>query len=282
MNFRTDLAIELKETLAEKAEGITSQTRKKGDAEITRIKVENERGARQLGKPIGNYLTVALPPFSKDANIEPEYAYAVSGELKSLLPARGDVLVCGIGNTDITPDALGPKTASLILATRHIGNEFAKSVGLPSLRPVSVIAPGVLGQTGIEVFEIIKSIVRQTRPSAVIAVDALASRQLSRLGCTVQLADTGITPGAGVGNSRGELNEKTVGVPVISVGVPTVVDAATLVRDLSGIEPPDSDMVVTPREIDLLISRAARLIAQSVNLALQPELSIEDITALML
>ena len=197
----------------------------------------------------------------------------------------------GLGNDNITPDALGPRTIDKIRATRHISAELAKSVGLEGLRMVSALAPGVLGQTGIETGEIIMGVSKSVKPSAVITVDALASRRLSRLGCTVQIADTGVTPGSGVGNARAQINEQTLGVPVIAVGVPTVVDAATLANDLLGDNEEDkdlfskldgqgADMIVTPREIDLMIDRAAKLLALAINSALQPTLTVEDIMAM--
>lgn len=286
MDFRTDLAIERQEGLPQGQEGIVSEQYRRGNARITRIKVVSAEGERALKKPKGTYSTIEVPSFSKDANVVSEHRDAICEELRSLLPKDGAVLVCGIGNTEITPDALGPKVAAAILATRHISGEVARSVGLEGLRPVAALAPGVLGQTGIEVGEILRGVIDRVRPSAVIAVDALASRRLGRLGCTVQMADSGITPGSGVGNARVELSYKTLGIPVVSIGVPTVVDAGTLVRDLTESDPADvakhaSQMVVTPREIDLLIERAARLIAHAINCALQPQMAPEDILALM-
>ena len=173
----------------------------------------------------------------------------------------------------------------------HIRGEIARAAGLEGLRPVAVLAPGVLGQTGIETGELLAAAVEQGKPAAVIAIDALASRSLSRLGCTVQLADTGISPGSGVGNKRKELSRETLGVPVIAMGVPTVVDAMTLAADLLGeedahrlltkVQPDGRAMMVTPREIDMLIDRAAFLCSLAVNTALQPTLSPDDILALV-
>ena len=174
----------------------------------------------------------------------------------------------------------------MVLATRHIQGEYARSAGLDDLRPTAVLAPGVLGQTGVESGEIVKGLCGVVSPAAVVAVDALASRSLARLGCTVQLCDTGIAPGSGVGNSRKELTETLLGVPVVAVGVPTVVDAATLARDLTGgeesevaVAPRGAQMMVTPREIDLLIGRASRLVAMAINAALQPAYSPADLCA---
>lgn len=289
MQIRTDLALEQRELLPEESEGIISEEIQVGDAHITRIQVINEKGAETMGKKIGTYITVEVPPFSDDGGLEENHLTAIRGELSRLLPAEGLILVVGLGNTQITPDALGPKTAKQILATRHITGEIARSVGLGDLRGVAVLAPGVLGQTGIETSEIIAGAVEKIKPAAVVAVDALASRRLSRLGCTVQMSDTGISPGAGVGNIRKEISQETLGVPVISVGVPTVVDAATLAYDLTGktpedtqmVEPRGAKMIVTPREIDLLIDRAARLVSHSINCALQPSIDPEVLLSLV-
>ena len=195
--------------------------------------------------------------------------------------------MAGLGNTKITPDALGPKCASMIFATRHITGELLKSTGLSDLRCVSAFSTGVLGETGAESVEMIKGVVQMIKPDFVITVDALAARNVERLGTTVQMCNTGIVPGSGVGNARQEISEKTVGVPVISIGVPTVVDAATLVLDCGGCRGDEEElyeqtgnMMVTPREIDLMIERASKLTALAVNCALQPGISPEDMLIL--
>lgn len=291
MQIRTDLAVEQREIAQGPKgdiDGIESEELDVGEAHITRIRVINEAGEQKINKRIGTYVTVEVPPFSDDAGMDENLLSAIKSELRNLLPEKGLILVAGLGNTQITPDALGPKTASRVLATRHISGEIARSAGLGDLRDVAVLAPGVLGQTGIETSEIIAGTVERVKPAAVIVVDALASRRLGRLGCTVQMSDTGISPGAGVGNSRKEISQATLGVPVISVGVPTVVDAATLVYDLTGIEPEDNQlveprgakMIVTPREIDLLVERASQMVAHSINCALQPGLDSETLLAL--
>ncbi|NLB35722.1 MAG: GPR endopeptidase [Clostridiales bacterium] len=296
MNLRTDLALERREIIEEtEPEGIKSETTEVDGAKITRIEVVNEKGEKALGKPIGKYITVEVPPFTRSAQLSDSRLDSVANELASLLPESGTILVVGLGNTDITPDALGPKSIELVLATRHISSELAKSAGLGDLRPVACFIPGVLGRTGVETGETILGVVKTVNPSAVITIDALAARRLSRLGCTVQMADTGVTPGSGVGNARAEICEKNLGVPVIAVGVPTVVDAATLAYDLVSknnkrvneedmrerLEPEGSQMMITPREIDLVIERAARLIAMSINRALQPHISVEDMLSLV-
>ena len=294
MEFRTDLALENKEELGGNVpRGVTVDELSIGRARITRIRVENEEGAAALSRPKGNYITIEVPPFSDTAGEIDERLTAVSTELAKLLPEEGEILVAGLGNSDITPDALGPKAAARVLATRHISGELARSAGLGDLRKVSVVSPGVLGQTGIETGELLAGIAEKTHPAAVIAVDALASRRLSRLGCTIQISDTGISPGSGVGNHRQEISRKTLGVPVIAVGVPTVVDAATLVCDLAGatdeersrlkaaVEPRGASMVVTPREIDLLIDRAADMVSLGINQALHPHILPEDMKLLV-
>ena len=194
-----------------------------------------------------------------------------------------------MGNEEITPDSLGPKTALKVLATRHIQGELARSSGLDRLRPVAVMNTGVTGQTGIETGEYILSVVKRIRPNAVVAIDALASRRLERLGTTLQISDAGISPGAGVGNHRTRINSETIGVPVISIGVPTVVDVRTLAGDLltnigeSADDLPalTKDMVVIPREIDLLTERASRLLGFALNAALQDRFKLSELVELM-
>ena len=279
MQFRTDLAIEV----ADEAQHLTDEdvgkdTFREGDTCVTRLHIRTDRAARALGKPQGAYITVEVPPLTDNEETLGKAAGLVAKELTALLPAEGSVLVVGLGNRAITPDALGPESADMVLATRHIGGEFARSVGLDDLRPTAVLTPGVLGQTGTESGEIVRGVCTVVHPVAVVVVDALAARSVARLGCTVQLCDTGIAPGSGVGNNRQPLNAETLGVPVIGMGVPTVVDAATIAREFSdrGEEAPDltprgAQMMVTPREVDVMIHRAARLVAMAINGALQPD-----------
>ena len=291
MNIRTDLAVEARELHPEDAQGVESEEARYGNITVSRITVTNEAGAVSLGKPIGKYITADIPPLSEDAVFDSEAAEALSRELDDLIPKDGDILVAGLGNNDITPDALGPKAASRILATRHITGETAKLAGLDGLRRVAVLAPGVLGQTGMETGEIIAGIAAKIKPAAVIVIDALASHRLKRLGCTVQMTDSGISPGSGVGNNRKEISKSTLGIPVIAIGVPTVVEATTLAYDITGsepdserlseIEPRGSKMIVTPREIDTLISRAAALISHAVNCSLQKSLSPDELMMLV-
>ncbi|MBR3779788.1 MAG: GPR endopeptidase [Clostridia bacterium] len=285
MNFRTDLALEKCENLDEKSlEGIRIEVIEKTDAKITRIDVLNEKGEKTVGKPTGRYVTVEVTPFARHAQFIDGSLGAVAEEIRRILPEKGSVLVAGLGNMSITPDALGPKCASMIFATRHITGELLRSTGLSGLRCVTSVATGVTGETGAEAGEIIKGIVQTLNPDIVITVDALAARNVNRLGTTIQMCDTGIVPGSGVGNSRQEISEKTVGVPVVSIGVPTVVDAATLIMDCTGEEKrvfeKTESMMVTPREVDLMIERAAKLTSLAINCALQPGISPEDMLML--
>ncbi len=287
MNFRTDLALERCEFLGKKTlEGIEIDSFKAHKAKVTRIDVLNAEGADAVGKPVGRYVTVEVSPFSKHAQFIDESLSALTEEIRRIIPPSGSVLVAGLGNTKITPDALGPKCASMIFATRHITGELLKATGLSGLRCVSAFSTGVLGETGAESVEMIKGVVHSVKPDFVITVDALAARNTERLGTTVQMCNTGIVPGSGVGNARAEISEKTVGVPVVSIGVPTVVDAATLVLDCGVCEDEQAlyeqmgNMMVTPREVDLMIERASKLTALAVNCALQPEIAPEDMLIL--
>lgn len=292
MSFRTDLALETRELLGTNIPGIKHNERMAGNIKITNIEILNDSASQSLKKPKGKYVTIEFPTLTDNFQHSDKRIEIVSKEIASLITNKGLVLVVGVGNTDITPDALGPKATSYILATRHIKGELARSTGLDKLRPVSAIFPGVLGQTGIETSEFITSIVNKLKPSCVIIIDALASKQAKHLGCTIQISNTGITPGSGVGNSRPQINKDTLNVPVISIGVPTVVDASTLAYSLINedkapenlneiISPHGSDMMVTPREIDLLIERASKLIGLSINCALQKDFSAEDIYLLV-
>lgn len=271
----------------EDIDGVKTVVNELDNATITVVEVTNENGAKAIGKPTGKYITVEIPPFTTDGEVLDGRLTAVSTELKRILP-DGKVLVIGLGNKQITPDAFGPDAASLIIATRHISREMSERLGLGELRSVSVLSPGVLGQTGLETAEIIKGLVDTVKPDSVITIDALAANELSRLGCTVQLTNTGISPGSGVGNARAQINEENLGVPVISLGVPTVVDSMTLCTNLVGKEDEqsirkkisvksESDFIVTPAQVDLLIERAARFVALAVNCALQPHIPPDDL-----
>ena len=282
MQYRTDLALE-HENIGSPHEGIMLSERGRA-FRITELTVDSDEHGAVIERTKGRYLTLELR-----SDAEPsvqEQAEEFADELRGFLP-EGAVLAAGLGNAEITPDALGPQTAGKILATRHLRGELAENDPetsfLCSLRPVSVLATGVLGQTGIETAELIGALRETVQPACVIAVDALACSDLSRLGTTVQISDAGIAPGSGVQNRRAELSAHTLGIPVIAVGVPTVVDLHTVVRqaaggqtDLSGFP----NLMVTPRDIDGLLHRMSRLLAMGINLALQPRLSFADIEAL--
>lgn len=278
INSRTDLAVECISRKAIK-KGITQTER--GDAfKITEIIIENDETSREIGKPKGRYITMEtdfLNGFGEDLNV---MAHEFANELKTLIP-NGNILVAGLGNTDITPDALGVLTAEKVIATRHLKEFYADEGIFSNLRSVSVLISGVIGNTGIETAEIIKSVADNIKPSAVIAVDALACADISRLGRTIQLSNTGICPGSGVRNKRKELSENTLGIPVIAIGIPTVMDMNTIIENISGkSENSVPDMMITPKDIDRLSDFSARLIAKGINIALQPNLSEEEIDSM--
>lgn len=303
MALRTDLALEARE-IAQKAgepDGVESQEEKHGKVTVTRVRVLNAQGEKAIGKPVGTYVTVEAEGIGDAENESFDDAMqAVARELQEMIKPCGDgtVLVAGLGNATMTPDAIGPRCVKNLLVTRHIAGELSKIQGLEGLRAVAAIAPGVLGQTGVEVGDIIKALVSRISPAAVIVVDALASRRASRVGNTIQISDTGIVPGSGVGNSRLAINRETLGVPVISMGVPTVVDAATFALDVldnaglganqnqqdqirASIEPGGISMFVTPRFIDLIVEHASRLTGLAINRALHPTISMEDMQRLI-
>ena len=274
MNYRTDLTIELAEE-TENTDGITSDVSVINGVTVTRTVIKDSAASELIGKPQGNYYTLEMLPFS-DAAFEPDECFeAASDIIRELLPEHGCVLTAGLGNSSVTPDSVGPKSVGRILATRHISGEIAEKCGLAPLRKTAVIAPGVLGQTGIEAAEHIKWLCEGLKPSAVIVIDSMAARNLSRLGRTLQICDTGISPGSGVGNDRPCIDSAYLGTRVISMGVPTVAELRPEDRAESA-----GNMMITPREIDLLTDRASRFIAAAVNGALQPHLHPSEIMKL--
>ena len=213
MQFRTDLAIEATEMgSTDLPSGVKQESKEVEDIKLTKIIIENEDGEKALGRPRGTYITAEMPPLSDDEEHMEQKAKMLGGELGSLLPENGAVLVVGLGNQSVTPDALGPRAAGLVLATRHIEGEFARSTGLDKLRPAAVFVPGVLGQTGVESSEMVKGICNIVKPAVVIVIDALAARSVDRLGCTFQFCNTGIAPGSGVGNNRGGCKDGCHGI----------------------------------------------------------------------
>lgn len=270
---RTDLAVESYESVNKTAiDGVIV----KEDKNITTVKVINENGAQVLGKPIGTYITYSLPSFLNDTDLFDGRLEDLSAVLNSLLPKNmSSVLVAGVGNLDITADALGPKVNDYVIATRHLIQGENKSEIFKDFFNVSNIPTGVLGDTGIESAELVGGVVKTINPSCVIVVDALAATSKDRLGSTVQMSNTGIAPGSGVGNHRYEISEKTLGIPVISMGIPTVLSTA-LLDDCS-----DGSMFVTPREIDRIIEQGSKLIGMSINTCLHKNLSSQDLFALV-
>ena len=288
MAFRTDLAVEAIENrkTATALPHVRQADRTLEGFAVHEVRILSEDAAREIGKPQGRYLTLELDALiRREEDAFPRACKALSTLLRELLPQTdGPVLIAGLGNRMITPDAIGPQTADHIIATRHLVSQSPDIFA--DWRHVSALAPGVLGQTGVETGEVICGVLDRVRPSAVIAVDALAAGRLSRLLRTVQLADTGITPGAGVGNARAALNEQTLGVPVIAVGVPTVVDGATLAHEISSqLDEPHCEalddlsqpVMITTRDIDREVADISRMIGYAVNMALHPHLSVADI-----
>ena len=280
--MRTDLAIErCRDLTGGQREGIEVRENAGVGWLLTRITVKTASAARRLGKPVGEYLTFETPAFPDVSSLCGEKTAVLARELRRLLPETGPILVVGLGNLRVTPDALGPKCAERVLATAHLPQGVRQK--LPRLRNVAVLSPGVSGQTGLEAQVIVQGVVGAFRPAAVIAVDALASGSVSRLGNNVQVSSAGIEPGAGVGNCRAPLSRESLGVPVIAVGVPTVVDAETLANDVNHaprrerVPGPYASMMVTPRDIDAVIDAAAAFAALSINLSLQPGLTAEEL-----
>lgn len=280
MALRTDLALE---SAGENIFDGIKRTKRGKAFKITEITILNDKSGEKIGKKKGRYITLESSSFGNYSTEFRDMCYEFSEELAPLIP-EGNILVAGLGNSDITPDALGPKAAAKILATRHLRDELEGSEELfPGLRSVGVIAGGVLGQTGIETAELIDAVMKKVQPECVIAIDALACSDVNRLGCTIQLSDSGISPGSGVQNKRRELSEHTLGVPVIAIGVPTVVDMHTIVNNYTGNEISGElpNMMVTPRDIDKLIERSSSMLAAGINMSLQPQLDFEQIETLM-
>lgn len=308
MNFslRTDLAIEASAMLSRKPgdtiDGVRVDNYFENDVTVTKVCIENETGAEKIGKPIGNYVTIECENLrSGDENALEATKKVLKKELSALAKINDEsvVLVVGLGNRFVTPDALGPNVTDDIYVTRHLFSEMPEIVS-DDLRSVCAVAPGVLGITGIETVEIIKGVTEKVKPDLVIAIDALASRSMSRISTTIQLADTGITPGSGIGNKRMGINEENLGVKVIAIGVPTVVDAATVANDalelmMNSINetigrdtdisksleflndenrysliqkvlyPYVGNLIVTPKEVDSIIDGVSNVISESIN-----------------
>ena len=292
----TDLAME--------AKGGPFESEQLGEGiERTVVHIEDEQVERELGRPMGTYVTLSCPQsMTIDLNTRRALSEQVARTLREMLPAKArTVLVTGLGNRSVTPDALGPRTVERVLVTRHMDGTLPEDVA-QRMGSVCAAAPGVLGVTGIETAEVLRGMAAHVKPDAVIAVDALAARDSRRICSTIQIADTGISPGSGVGNHRKALTRETLGVPVIAVGVPMVVYASTIARDavsaLTGGEESEDEerlsacvervvserlgeMIVTPREVDALVERMAGIVAEGINLALHPGLNAGEIAQMM-
>lgn len=290
--IHTDLALEAKERYEEdnveiRGVCIEEEYNEEKDIRTTLVKIETENGARAMGRPQGSYLTLEAPNLSiPDEGYHREISEELARQVKKLIPEKKEltVLVVGLGNRQVTPDALGPDVVDNLKMTRHIILEYgAQVMGEQNMYQVSGIVPGVMAQTGMETLEIVKGVINETRPDVVIAVDALAARSTKRLNRTIQITDTGIIPGSGVGNHRNGLTKETLGVKVIGIGVPTVVDAATIVQDsmekllqtleekekkefLEEMIPPALySMFVTPKDVDETMKRLSYTISEGLN-----------------
>ena len=281
---RTDLAVETAEELSSSRDifspgtGITRTESLHCGCPVTRIRVATDAGASLLGRPPGTYVTVDLRPLlSRQEPLLPRAAACLSRELRALLPpGEGTALVVGLGNSAMTPDAVGTAALEHLLVTRHLLQAMPRQFA--GLRPVASLRPGVLSATGVETLELIRGAAAHIRPAVVIVIDALAARSRHRLCATVQLSDTGLTPGSGVGNHRKAVNARTLRLPVVAVGVPTVIDGAALCGDEDAAP---SGLFVTPQDIDRRIRDMGALLGTAITLALQPTLTAADVTALL-
>ncbi len=291
--IHTDLALETKEKFEEdqvEIRGVVVEEdyNEEKDIRTTTVKIETENGAKAMGRPQGVYITLEAPNLSvPDEDYHREISRELAKHMRKLIPIKEEmnVLVVGLGNREITPDALGPEVVSNLHITRHIIREYGvQGIGEEHAHSISGLAPGVMAQTGMETMEIIRGVAEETRPDVIIAIDALAARSIKRLNRTIQITDTGIHPGSGVGNHRTGLNENTLGVKVIGIGVPTVVDAATIVHDSMAhlldtleeaekkefleemIAPSLYSMFVTPKDVDETMKRLSYTISEGLNL----------------
>lgn len=312
-NINVDLALEAREIIQGKSgqeiPGVRVDREKYDFATVTIVNVEEKSAESVMGKPVGTYITIESPVIKdNDPEAHHQIGEILAAQLMKLfnLPEGASILVVGLGNWNATPDALGPKVVSMTMVTRHIFNYAPKELR-PGMRKVSALAPGVLGLTGIETAEVIRGVVEKTGPNLVIAIDSLGARNVSRIGTTIQIANTGVNPGSGVGNQRKALNMETLGVPVVAIGVPTVVNAAVIAKDTVDLfmeqlrnnqtvynvvstlnpnvssqviekilEPFGGQLMVTPKEIDDLIQRASKIIAGGITKALHPNLHPDE------
>ncbi|WP_029688857.1 GPR endopeptidase [Thermoanaerobacter sp. A7A] len=318
-SIRTDLAVEARELYkGREIPGVRVEEKHLEGIKVTKVKILNEEGEKAMGKPVGDYITIEAPGLiERDLDLEEEVAKVLADIIKEIanLTENTQVLVVGLGNWNVTPDALGPRVVSNIVVTRHL-KEYAPQQFGDEIRSVSAISPGVLGITGIETAEILKGVVDRIKPDLIITIDALASRRLERLSTTIQISNTGISPGSGIGNRRLSITEQSLGIPVIAIGVPTVVDTVTIANDTieylteellkqtkeespfyevlknmsqqekysliqEVLTPYVHNLVVTPKEIDLLVKNISSIISRGINLALQPGLTEKEMNQLL-
>lgn len=295
--MRTDLALEARESISEteselRGVSVEEYYREEEDVRVTKVTVDTKNAAKAMGKPMGIYVTMEAP-----AMVEPDEGYhrevseCLAEELLKLLPQddrEQDILVVGLGNREVTADSLGPQTVDNLFITRHVVKEYGKAAyNCKRMNLLSALEPGVMARTGMETAEIVKGVVRETQPDALIVVDALAARSTKRLNRTIQITNTGIQPGSGVGNHRNALTEESLGVPVIAIGIPTVVDSATIVMDalekllegesaamkyMSRQQPPFlelNNMYMTGKDIDAVIKRISFTVSEGINIAME-------------
>jgi len=321
----TDLALEMAEQLQGDADGgidgVEIDVEDNIDIKVTTVRIVNEAGATAMRKAIGNYITIESPEIKmNNVTVHEEIIGILTQKLAQLTKnEKNTTLVIGLGNRNVTPDALGPSVISKILVTRHIMDNLPRELE-GGLRPLCALAPGVMGMTGIETAEVVRGLVDHVKPTLIIAIDALAARRISRINQTIQITDTGISPGAGIGNKRMALNEENLGVPVIAIGVPTVVDAATFVNDImdlflsemsdkvpeclkdgadffkmlkqleeddkyaiirNTLAPHVGNLFVTPKEIGEVVAWLSNMIANSINMAMHEGIDRDDINRFM-
>lgn len=308
LGINLDLALEAHELLrgatGREIPGVREDKEELPNATVTTVTIFSPEGARMMNKPLGNYITIEAPNLRIiDPEIQTEISNLLARKLQELIPSSEqlNILLVGLGNWNATPDALGPKVIDQSVVTRHLYN-YAPEALTPGLRSVCALAPGVLGITGIETAEILRGVVEKVQPNIMVVVDALAAKSIDRIGSTIQIADTGISPGSGVGNQRAGINQETMGIPVIAIGCPTVVHAAIIMEEVilklfqelnmyQGLRPPiindvisnvlspfGGSLTVTPKEIDSMVENLAKTIARGINQALHPSVTPSNLS----
>ena len=279
---RTDLALEARESIEDKAEGlhgveVEERYDEASDVHITKVIVKTKNGAKMLGKPMGVYITLEAPSMTEpEEDYHQEISEILADELRSILPEpdrEQSILVVGLGNREVTADSLGPNVVDNLFVNRHIVREYGKvAYNRSKMHLISSLIPGVMAKTGMESAEIIKGVISETKPDVVIVIDALAARSTKRLNRTIQITNTGIHPGSGVGNHRNAITQESLNVPVLALGVPTVVDAATIVGDAMGERPVAlkelNNMYVTTKDVDQQIQQISHILCDGINKAL--------------